>query len=205
MIDPTKISSSQHQASITITAPLKDQILAQNHEYSQDCTQAQVETQKLYCDRAKDAATTLRDKMLCSLQHAMDLAQEKGASSWLTSLPLEEFGFTLHKGAYRDAIALHYGWQPSYCPSSCACGSKFSVEHTLSCPKDSFPTICHNEVRDLAANLMTEVCHDFCVELSLQPIGEVFSNATAILMTVPDSILQQMGFGVVILREPSSM
>ena len=29
----------------------------------------------------------------------MDLAQEMGASSWLTSLPLEEFGFSLHKGA----------------------------------------------------------------------------------------------------------
>jgi len=126
--------------------------------------------------------------------------------TWLlTSLPLKEFGFTLHKGAYRDAIALHYGWQPSYCPSSCACGSNVSVERTLSCPKGSFPTICHNEVRDFTANLMTVVCHDFCVEPSLQPIGEVFSNATAILMTVPDSTLQQMDFGVVILREPSSM
>lgn len=131
--------------------------------------------------------------------------KKKGDSSWLTSLPLKEFGFTLHKGAYRDAIALHYGWQPSYCPSSCACGSNVSVERTLSCPKGSFPTICHNEVRDFTANLMTVVCHDFCVEPSLQPIGEVFSNATAILMTVPDSTLQQMDFGVVILREPSSM
>ena len=209
MINPTTISSSQHQASISITAPLKDQILAQNHEYSLDCTQVKVDakrvTQKLYCDRAKNTATTLRDKILCSLQHVMDLTQKKGDSSWLTSLPLKEFGFTLHKGAYRDAIALHYGWQPSYCPSSCACGSNVSVERTLSCPKGSFPTICHNEVRDFTANLMTVVCHDFCVEPSLQPIGEVFSNATAILMTVPDSTLQQMDFGVVILREPSSM
>lgn len=39
-------------------------------------------------------------------------AVEKGASTWLTSLPLEEFGFSLHKGAFRDALALCYGWLP---------------------------------------------------------------------------------------------
>ncbi len=30
----------------------------------------------------------------------MALASEKGASSWLTTLPIEEHGFTLHKGAF---------------------------------------------------------------------------------------------------------
>ena len=97
-------------------------------------------------------------------------------------IPLEEFSFTLHKGVFRDAVALRYGWQPSYSPSSCACGSNFSVEHALSCPKGGFPTIRHNEVRDLTASLMSEVCHDVCMEPTLQPItGEVLSNATAIL------------------------
>ena len=170
----------QHKASISISAPLKDQILAQ---YSLDRIDTQLviakqAAQKLNRDSAKEVVITLGDAITSSLQQAMDLAQEKGASSWLTSLPVEEFGFTLHKGAFRDAIALEYGWQPSYSPSSCACGSNFSVEHALSCPRDGFPTACHNEVRDLTANLMTEVCHD---EPTLQPItGEVLSNATTI-------------------------
>ena len=44
-----------------------------------------------------------------------------------------------------------------------------------------FPTIRHNEVRDLTANLWTKVCHDVRVEPSLQPItGEVLSNTTAV-------------------------
>ena len=38
----------------------------------------------------------------------MDLSQEKGASSWLTALPVEDFGFVLHKGAFCDALALWY-------------------------------------------------------------------------------------------------
>ena len=111
----------------------------------------------------------------------MDLAQEKGASSWLTALPLEEFGLTLHKGAFRDAIALRYGWQPLHTPSICPCGSNFTVEHSLSCPKGGFPTLHHNEVRDLTANLMTEVYHDVCIEPPLQPVtGEILSSASAL-------------------------
>ena len=107
----------------------------------------------------------------------MDLAQEKGASSWLTSLPIEEFGFSLHKGAFWDALALRYGWPPLNLPVHCT----FSVQHALSCPKGGFPTLRHNEVRDLTANLMAEVCHDVCTEPHLHPVtGETFSGASAI-------------------------
>ena len=165
-------------------APLKEQILAQNNEYSLDCIESQVEAkveaQKRQCNNVKELASALKESSSNTLQPAMDLAQEKGASSWLTTLPLEEFGFTLHNGAFCDAIALRYGWQPSRCPSSCACGANFSVEHALSCPKGGFPIVRHNEIRDLTANLLTKVCHDVCVEPTLQPItGETFSNATA--------------------------
>ena len=111
----------------------------------------------------------------------MDLAQEKGASSWLTSLPIKEFGFSLHKGAFWDALALRYGWSPLNLPVHCTCSTSFSVQHALSCPKGGFPTLRHNEVRDLTANLMAEVCHDVCTEPHLQPVtGETLSGASAI-------------------------
>lgn len=145
LVNPTTSSCSQHQASIGISPPLKEQILAQNNYYSMDCidsqVEAKVEAQKRQRNSAKDLATTLRASSSHSLQRAMDLAQEKDASSWLTTLPLEEFGFNLHKGAFSDAIALRYSWQPSRCPSSCACGFNFSVEHVLSCPKGGFATM----------------------------------------------------------------
>ena len=38
-------------------------------------------------------------------------------------LPIEEFGFTLHKGAFRDAIAFRYEWPSPRIPVSCDCGS----------------------------------------------------------------------------------
>ena len=33
-----------------------------------------------------------------------------------------------------------------------------------------FPSIRHNEIRDLTAHLLTEVCRDVRIELDLQPI-----------------------------------
>ena len=48
------------------------------------------------------------------------------------------------------------------------------------CPFGGFPTIRHNEVRDLTASLLTEVCHNVSTELSLQLIiSETFSLASA--------------------------
>ena len=80
-------------------------------------------------------------------------------TSWLTALPLIEYGFTLHKGTFHDALALQYGWTPSKMPAICSCGSSFTAEHTLSCARGVFPIIKHNEIRDLTATLLIEGCN----------------------------------------------
>ena len=67
------------------------------------------EKREAYMSSLNALKTSLSDSQC----YAMTLAQEKGASIWLTSLPLEEYGFSLHKGAFRDALALRYGWLPS--------------------------------------------------------------------------------------------
>ncbi len=59
-------------------------------------------------EQATEAAQNLKEDLPHTLKRAMKLAQEKGASSWLTALPIEEFGFTLHKRAFQDALALRY-------------------------------------------------------------------------------------------------
>ena len=102
----------------------------------------------------------------------MSLTQEKGSSSWLSALPIEEYSFFLHKGAFLDALALIHDWHTAQTPSQCACGANFSIEHALSCPKGGFPSIRHNEIRDLTASLMTEVCNDVQLEPDLHPLTE---------------------------------
>ena len=53
---------------------------------------------------------------------SLSLAEQKGSSSWLSTLPVKENGFALHKGTFQDALALRYGRRPTGMPSLCACG-----------------------------------------------------------------------------------
>ena len=55
-------------------------------------------------------------------------------------------------------------------PQTCVCGKPFSVEHAISCPCGGFPSICHNEVYDSTASLLSEVCCDVGVEPALLPL-----------------------------------
>ena len=184
MSNPSKRSSEEFNASIQISGPLKSLIMEKNPIYPCEALEKQIEAKakihNLSRSRQKESACILKPSLDSSLQRSMELAQEKGASSWLTALPVAEFGFTLHKSAFRDALCLRYGWMPSRTPINCDCGSQFSVEHAMSCPKGGFPTIRHNEIRDLTANLLSEVCNDVCTEPHLQSItGEHLSGASA--------------------------
>ena len=79
-----------------------------------------------------EQANDLRSQLAPSLQHSMDLSREKGASIWLSALPFQSHGFSLHKQAFRDALYLCYGWTIPDNPSYCVCGHKFGVDHPLS-------------------------------------------------------------------------
>ena len=75
------------------------------------------------------------------MRKAMELAAEKGASAWLTTLPIAQEGYDLHKQAFRDALCLRYGWDLARLPSTCICGSAITVGHSLSCSYGAFPML----------------------------------------------------------------
>ena len=43
---------------------------------------------------------------------SVEQAKEKGASNWISTLPLEDQGFTLNKGKLRDAVPMRYNKPP---------------------------------------------------------------------------------------------
>ena len=47
------------------------------------------------------------------------------------------------------------------------------MEHALSCPCGGLPSIRHNELRDITAALLSEVCHNVGIEPPLQPVKYV--------------------------------
>ena len=66
---------------------------------------------------SKEASINSSEKQRC----LMEIASEKGASSWLTVLPIQEHGYHLHKGLSHDALCMRYGWQPPLLPTTCVC------------------------------------------------------------------------------------
>ena len=128
----------------------------------------------------QDAVDTIRSQLPLHFQ-CLDLSSEKDASTWLTVLPIQDHGFTLYKSAFQDALCLRYGWEPKGLASHCICGKPFGVKHALSRPTVGFPIIRHNELRDITASLMTEVCHGIAVEPTLQTLsGEEMVESSAI-------------------------
>ena len=175
IINPTKNNTSHHQSSENITAPLVSLILEQSHTYHQEAKAEQLrakkEAVKQHKQRDTAAAVELEDSLPNNMKRAMQVSSEKGASSWLATLPIAEHGFALHKGAFRDALCLRYGWRPSHLPSHCICGHHFTVEHAFICSRGGFPSFRHNELRDITAGLLTEICHNVGTEPPLQPLS----------------------------------
>ena len=107
-------------------------------------------------------------------------ARDKGASSWLNALPIKSQGFHLNKGEFRDALNIRYCRPIRGLPSTCPCGEAFNVRHAMDCKRGGFISTRHNEIRDLEAAMLSEVCKDVSVEPTLQPFtGEYYQHRTA--------------------------
>ena len=174
----------QRTASQQISAPLVDRIINQDHQLD-NCHSVQQSIkrriQHMKYMKQKEDAKNLQRNLPNPLQRSIELSQEKGASTWLTALPIDEHGFALHKASFRDSLSLRYGWPLQNSPSHCSCGQPFSVEHALTCKTGGFPAVRHNEVRDITATLLTEVCHRVTTSPHLQPLsGESLSHRSAI-------------------------
>ena len=65
-------------------------------------------------------------------------------------------------------------------PTSCPCGSKFDIRHSMSYKKGGFICIRHNDLRDQTANMMSEKCKDTEIEPELTPSpGEEMQDRTS--------------------------
>ena len=97
------------------------------------------------------------------LQRTIDMLSAKCSSLWLTAFPIQSrnAGFYLS----RISLRLRYGWKLARLPSHCACGASFSADHAMICDHGGLTFIRHNELRNLTASWLYEVCHNVVVEL----------------------------------------
>ena len=176
--NPVKTANSSFEASVSITQPLVAKILS-GDMILDDATIRILDTNKKskLVEHELQLARTACDVKKClpdHLRRLTELNSEKGASCWMTTLPLLNMGFYLNKQAFRDAICMRYGWHIENMARRCVCGEQNSINHALACPNGGFVIRRHNELRDLEAEFLDEVCISVTKEPVLQPLsGEV--------------------------------
>ena len=199
IIAPTRICQQEFAFSKIATNKLTTAICEQQQElpanFTEECKTTRAEIRSKRRADQNGVLEDLRSRMSPVESRTNDINCETGASIWLTTLPIEEKGFYLTKREFWDSVHLRYGWPLPRLPSKCACGETFNVSHALSCKKGGFVTQRHNELRDMTADLLSEVCHDVCVEPTLNQLtGETMSYRTA--NTSPDARLDVSARGV---------
>ena len=85
--------------------------------------------------------------------------------------PITEHGFELSKQKFWDSVRLRCGWEIANLPTFCPYGGKFDIQHSMSCKKSGFVSIRHNDLRDLTARIVPEVCEDWETEPKLLPLS----------------------------------
>ena len=94
IINPTKNNILHHQSSENITAPLVSLILEQSHTFHQEVKEKQLRAKKESVKQRKQrdsaAAAELEERLANNMKRAIQVSSEKGASSWLATLPIAE-------------------------------------------------------------------------------------------------------------------
>ena len=181
--NPTTLCEFQFSASKKISGPLSSLILEQSIDFSiPSLLSIKSEIRQARHQLLTSNFNDIKSRLDFTLQRNIDLLTTKCSSVWLTALPIQEQGFHLNKQEFRDALCLRYGWQLSNVPDHCVCGSSFSANHAMICRHGGLTFIRHNELRDLTASWLQDVCHDVAVEPPLQPLhGESLTPNSAVL------------------------
>ena len=125
---------------------------------------------------AKSRIDRIDESLSPDLLQAVQQTRDRGASSWLNAIAIEEHGLALNRREFRDSLCLHYNLPLPNLPSYCACGEMFTVNHALSCKKEGFLAQRHETIRDLLTSNISEVCRNVETEPLPQPLdNEVFN------------------------------
>ena len=125
---------------------------------------------------AKSRMDRIDELLSPNLLQAVQQTRDKGASSWLNAIPIEEHGLALNKQGFGDSLCLRYNLPLPNLPSYYACGEMFTVNHALSCKKGGFVAQRHDTIRDLVTSHISKVCRNVETEPLLRLVdNEVFN------------------------------
>ena len=107
------------------------------------------------------------------------------------------------KAIFLMHVFLRYKWSLTKFPHHCYCGKAFIDDHAMVCPTGEFPTIRPNEIRDLTASLLTEVCYNVTIEPCLWPLNGVsFSHRALPMLRMVLMLMLRQGISGRLTRMP---
>ena len=177
-------SSEQFNALLDITAPHVNSMATQSSTIP--AWELMEERKHEINAQRRAAAKSWIDRIDKSLSpdplQVVQQARDKGASSWLNAIAIEEHGLPLNKQEFRDSLCLRYNLPLPNLPSYCACGEMFTVNHVLSCKKGGFIAQRHDTIPDLLTSHISKVCRNLETEPLLQPLdNEVFNPQSTVI------------------------
>ena len=154
------------------TEDLAEAIYLQKNTYTPDEDHHRVQISAIKAKRDKffsDQKAELMSKHSPATRRQLDLLSEKGASCWLTSLPLKDYGFLLNKQEFQDALALRYDLVLSTLdrPKHCVCGQINNINHSMICKLGGYVSLRHDSLKRTTAELLSNVCKDVVIEPTL--------------------------------------
>ena len=176
IVKPSEIATDEYERSQKITDPLVsiivDQIMSLQNYNSRNIDQLKLEVKDKKEENYRIKFLELSEQLPAESRSSLVQAKERGASAWLSALPLESQGYVLNKREFRDAVSLRYGWNIEGIPLRCACGCKNGVNHALTCSLGGYVHLRHNNLRDLIAQMLCDSrCRDVEVEPGLLPVN----------------------------------
>ena len=114
LTDPRETAKMEYKHSTQITNKLTAKIYTQKLDLDYNPSDQQFTRHTKKQNTTKEKCKNIRDELLAKMiPESLKLikgAMEKGASFWLSALPIKAIGYALNKQEFTDAICMRYGW-----------------------------------------------------------------------------------------------
>lgn len=128
--NPVSAALHKFEESKESTAELQQQIISPDAAPSEP-GRSRAEIRSGRDRRWKKSASELISRSPVELKRAIELAQQKGASSVFSTLPLERYNLAFKaKRDFVDLVRMRYRLPLRNLPQTCACGQNYSLDHS---------------------------------------------------------------------------
>ena len=131
-----ELAKTEYESSRKITSELTALIINQSSQYNINERKAKQLKQNIKRIKESNYKRCLQElivQMDEKEKQLVKISTKKGLPNWLTMLPITKHGFELSRQQFWESVRLRYGSEIANLATFCPCGSKFDIQHSISC------------------------------------------------------------------------